>query len=339
VTGTESGKYPGGAPGTTKSRVPDFFMIGVPRSGTTSLYHALQGHPAIFMPALKEVCFTCPELDPGTHRTQSRYFTDRADYLSLFAGARSDQLVGEGCIYNVYSQEAPRRIHELNPEARLIIQLRDPIEQMRSNHALKLIMLDLSDDDFGRTLKAQASVRVAGQPPPVNMRDYDLRDKATVSSGVERFIAEFGRDRLHVSLYEDYALDPQATIRSTLRFLGLNEQFEPKVVRMVPNRRARWDRLNRAMGAPRLVDAAKRLVPQRLHSRVRRVVEVGFGANRKVVARGPIDPQLLASLRDEFRPEVERLGELVGRDLLARWWGEGAAARFSAPVRAVSASG
>src|SRR5687768_14045134 len=125
-------------------RAPDFFLIGVPRSGTTSLYEALRQHPQLFMPRQKETCYTCREFDAGLRRTQTRYFHDRDAYLALFAEARPDQLIGEGCVYNIYSALAPAEIHNLNRDARILVQLRDPIEQMYSNHALKLIMRDIA---------------------------------------------------------------------------------------------------------------------------------------------------------------------------------------------------
>lgn len=304
----------------TRVRVPDFFLIGVPRAATTSLYYGLGDHPRIFAPSLKEACFTCTDIDPGVRRTPTRWFEDRADYLEQFSAARADQIIGEGCIYNVYSREAPARIRELNPSARMIIQLRDPIDQMRSNHALKLIMLDLDDRDFARTMRSQAAARVPGAPRPTNMGEFDLRDKATVSGGLARFIEEFGRARIHVNLYDDFARDPVAAFRATFRFLGVDDSHSPPVRQMVPNRTTLSDSLNRAMGEPRVVGAAKQLVPRPLHPVARRVAHIGYRFNRRRVSRDPIDGDVLDELRAEFRPEVERLSELVGQDLVARWW-------------------
>ena len=53
------------------ARAPDFFLIGVPRAATTSLYLALRQHPLLFMPQLKEAFYTCREFDAGLRRTQT----------------------------------------------------------------------------------------------------------------------------------------------------------------------------------------------------------------------------------------------------------------------------
>ncbi len=311
-------------------RPPDVFLIGVPRAATTSLYDALGQHPEVSATDPKEACFTCPELDPGTRRTAA-WFTDRAAYLSKFQDARPEQRTVEGCMYNIYSEHAPRRITDLNPEARILVQLRDPVEQMRSNHGLKLIMLDIADDDFGRTVAAQLARRNGRTQPPTNMRDYDLRDKATVGVGLRRFIDHFGRERVHVTLYEDFATDAAATMRSVFDFMGVAESFVPEVRRLAPNREARSDRLNRTMGSPSVAGRAKRVVPARLHPAARALAGFAFRMNRRSAARPPADRFVVSRLRDEFRPEVTLLSELVGRELATVWWDQPSGRGSAAP--------
>ena len=304
-------------------RPPDVFLIGVPRAATSSLYHGLRQHPLIFGSDDKETCYTCVDVDPGERRAPTLWFYDAADYLETFAGAQPDQLILEGCTYNVYSAAAPGRVRELNPSARFLIQLRDPVEQMYSNHALKVIMRDTPADNLQQAIVIQDAAR-NGRPawsePPSNMSDYDLRDKAIVSFGLARFLAAFGRDRIHVTLFEDFARDQSAVFRSAFDFLGVDATFEPTVDVMVPNRVARWSALNRAMGSSSVISTAKRVVPRQLHSGARRAVSKAFRLNRRVVARQPLDPELLDQLRTDFQPEVDRLSELVGMDLARRWW-------------------
>ena len=306
------------------ARVPDFFLIGVPRAATTSLFDALGRHSQVFVPQLKEACFTCPDIDPEQHRTATRFFRDRAEYLALFAAAADDQLIGEGCTYNVYSPAAPSLIRALNPNARLLIQLRDPVEQMYSNHGLKVIMGDLGAD-FERSLEVQAAARAGRVTQPLNMRDYDMRDKATISPGLARFIDAFGRDRVHITLYEEFAAEPEAVIGSIFRFLGVAEQPVAHVEVMVPHREARWGGLNRAMASQRVIGAAKRLTPAALHPVARRLAAATFRTNRRRATRPPLSTALQDRLRDEFRHEVERLSEILGRDLVEFWWTRGSA--------------
>lgn len=303
-------------------RAPDLFLIGVPRAATSSLYHGMSQHPQIYASPTKETCYTCVDIDPGERRSGTLWFTELAPYLATFADAQPGQRIVEGCTYNVYSPAAPGRIRELNSDARFVIQLRDPVEQMYSNHALKVIMRDTPDDDFERAVAIQDARR--GRPlwsePPPTMAAYDLRDKAIVSFGLARFIDVFGRDRIHVTTFDDFAREPIRVFRSIFAFADVEESFDPRVEVMVPNRVARLKALNRTMGSPRLIAATKSIVPRRLHGGARRSVSRIFRLNRRVVARPPLSPELRDRLRADFQAEVDRLSELVGIDLADRWW-------------------
>lgn len=302
-------------------RPPDFFLVGVPRCGTTFLYHHLRVHPGVFAPRLKEACFTCAGLDPGVGRGSTFWIHDAARYFALFAAARGDQLVGEGCTYNIYWPAAPERIQELNPAARILVVLRDPIEQMRSAHALKVLTGDMPWDDFGHAIRAQARMRLGRPGLPRSFADYDLRDKATVSAGLAGFMATFGRERVHVIAADEMAADPATVYRDTSQFLGIDASFVPDFQIMMPNRRARSRLLCRTMASRQTIARAKRVVPRPLRPLARLAALTLFGANRRAVAREELDQGLLDELRQEFRPEAERISELVGQDMLARWWG------------------
>jgi hypothetical protein len=310
---------------SVESRPPDVFLIGVPRAATTALYFGLRRHPKIFAPDVKQPCFACSELDPGTRRDSTLWTSDAAEYLHLFAAAEPDQLSIDGCIYNVYSRSAPRVISGLNREARILIQLRDPVEQLYSSHSLKVIFGDSPADDFEAAIAEQdrrRGGRPLGSDPPENFTDYDMRDKAIVSHGLARFIATFGRDRVHVSLYEEFAADSAAVIGAVLEFLQLTPPLAtPEVDVMIANRVARLSAVNRLLVSRRTISSAKRLIPRPLHPIAGRVASAAVLANRRVQPRRPLAPALRDRLRREFQPEVERLGELVGRDLIALWWG------------------
>src|SRR6185312_10090194 len=78
-----------------QQRLPDFFIAGHPKSGTTALYEALRRHPEIYMPACKEPWFFAPELHVRTPPRPEGTPRTLEEYLALFAGARPDQRAGE----------------------------------------------------------------------------------------------------------------------------------------------------------------------------------------------------------------------------------------------------
>ena len=93
-------------------RVPDFFIIGAPKCGTTALHSYLRDHPRIFMPERKEIHFFCEDLN-FPRRSSVR---DRDEYLGLFAAATDDMLIGEGSASYLYSDVAVAKISDGQPE-------------------------------------------------------------------------------------------------------------------------------------------------------------------------------------------------------------------------------
>src|SRR5258707_5109650 len=119
--------------------LPDFFVAGVPKAGTTALHSALARHPSLFMSPVKEPKFFLTggpppaEGGPGDVKTYREHIWRRSDYEAMFDAAPPATLKGESTPFYLYSRDAQRRIRELIPDARLIVVLRDPVERAHSN--------------------------------------------------------------------------------------------------------------------------------------------------------------------------------------------------------------
>jgi hypothetical protein len=119
--------------------LPDFFIAGVPKAGTTALHAALARHPGLFMSPVKEPKFFLtdgPPPDqggPGDVKTYREHVWRQADYEALFADAPAGMLRGESTPFYLYSRDAQRRIRTQIPHVKLIVVLRDPVERAHSN--------------------------------------------------------------------------------------------------------------------------------------------------------------------------------------------------------------
>jgi hypothetical protein len=119
--------------------LPDFFIAGVPKAGTTALHAALARHPALFMSPVKEPKFFLtdgPPPDqggPGDAKTYREHIWRQADYEALFADAPAGVLRGESTPFYLHNRDAQRRIRTQIPYAKLIVVLRDPVERAHSN--------------------------------------------------------------------------------------------------------------------------------------------------------------------------------------------------------------
>jgi hypothetical protein len=113
------------------SRRPNFFIIGAPKSGTTSLYEYLEGHPDVFMSPVKEPFYFSPDVSTGA-RQRYLYAPDHAAYLELFASAAAEARIGEASTTYMVSHEAPELIGAFAPDALLIAMVRNPVDMVHS---------------------------------------------------------------------------------------------------------------------------------------------------------------------------------------------------------------
>ncbi len=291
---------------------PDFFIVGAFKAGTTALYEYLRAHPQVFMPFHKEPMYFGADLDARYARMT------REEYLSLFAEARTDQRVGEASPWYLYSTMAASEIQEFNPEAQIIVMLRNPVDVMHAQHAQLLFNHREDLADFEAALAAEADRRTGRRIPAGALRREALfyRHSVRFTEQLERYIDLFGWERVHVIVFDDFRDRTAETYADVLRFLGVDSGFRPDFEVRNPNRRVRSAALQRAVFRPR--GALRRMVPWlRRFPLVHRVRDALVNANSAPEARAPMDPRLRTRLTAELAPEIEALGRLIGRDLSA----------------------
>ncbi len=124
--------------GSKNNKLPDFLIIGVPKGGTTYLYHLLNQHTQIEMSRRKEIHF----FDRHYHRGL-RY------YKSFFPSAVKGVKTGEASVNYFYSEKVKNRIAQDLPNCKLILLLRDPIDRAYSHFQMnKKDMIEKSFDQY-----------------------------------------------------------------------------------------------------------------------------------------------------------------------------------------------
>jgi hypothetical protein len=310
-------------------RMPDFFIVGHAKCGTTALYVMLRHHPRLFMPFLKEPQFFAPEMraDPWRSRGLPRTIED---YVALFAPATPEQLAGEASPSYLRSPTAAEQIAANAPAARIVAILREPSSFLRSLHLQFVQTMIEPEVDLGKALRLEAS-RSRGQ----NLPRHGYWQQALMYSQhvryveqLHRFHAVFPREQVLTVIYDDFRADNDATARQIMRFLGVDDSVAIKVVEANPTVRVRAERLHEvkralqsAQGpAARAVKtsvssliprAMRRAVLRPARRRVRRAILFGDPA-------AP-DASLMLELRRRFAGEVTELSEYLDRDLVTLW--------------------
>ena len=290
---------------------PDFFIVGTFKAGTTALYEGLRRHPQIFMPFHKEPVYFGDDL---THRYGRM---TEADYLRLFQGARPGQRVGEASTWYLYSTKAAREIKAFSPDARIMVVLRNPVDVMYAQHNQLIFNVIEDIPSFAEALDAEADRRAGRRipPGPINVENLFYRHSVRFAEQLERYFDVFGRDRVHVMLFDDLRRDGAMAVRGALEFLGVDASLAAAPPTANENRRVRSPLVQRLIFAPKLLLPLAPVL--RRFPLVRAMRTRLLEMNSEARPRAPMDPALRRQLLDEFRPEIERLGRLIDRDLSA----------------------
>jgi hypothetical protein len=290
---------------------PDFLIVGAFKSGSTALYEGLRRHPQIFMPFHKEPLYFGDDLT----RRYGRY--TKAEYLHLFEPAKPDQIAGEASTWYLYSVSAAREIHDFNPATKIMVVLRNPVDVMYAEHSQLIYNVIEDIPSFEAALAAEPDRRAGRRipPGPINIENLFYRHSVRFAEQLERYFDVFGRGQVHVMLWDDLRRDGATTVRGALEFLGVDPSLATAPPNANENKRVRSRLIQRLIFAPRLLLPLAPFL--RRFPLVRAVRTRLLDMNSEAKPRAPMDPVLRRQLLDEFTPEIERLGRLIGRDLSA----------------------
>ena len=280
--------------------LPNFFMIGTVKSGSTSLHRYLSQHPEVYVSAIKEPgYFRTDDLDtPGKYRPGVRVWPD---YLRLFDGVRDEIAVGEMSVqYLQCGAAAAERIRSAIPGARLFAILRQPADRAYSNflHLRRDLWEPIAS--FEDALTNEASRLAAGRNP-----FFGYRQGGFYYRNLKGFFDQFDRQHLKIFLYEEWD-NPQKLLRDLFIFLGVDAEFKADL-----GRSENTSAVPRLEWAPplRVRRAIKRRLPAWLVPRLKGLLRLNL---RKAP---PLDPVVRRRLTEEYRVDILKTQEFIGRDL------------------------
>ena len=300
---------------TKKASLPDFFIIGAPRCGTTALYEYLKCHPQIFMSSIKEPSYFCDDFSP-----RWRKCTDEVTYLKRFfrGVGKEHTMVGEASAMYLYSTTAVKNIRSSNPNAKIIVMLREPVEMLHSLHSRHLYDFYIEKEDFRESWNLQAARSRGENRSSLCLEPAFLQYREVASFGkqLQRVYACFPRPQVKVIFYEDFKNNPDTAYADVLSFLGIDHDGRKHfpVVNANQHHRVYW--LGKLLhvkpdGLTRTANAVKRALGLK-------TLGVGRVA-RKLDAVGGQRESMPQSTRQEvalaLRSDIELLEKLTGRDL------------------------
>ncbi len=296
---------------------PNFFVMGAPKCGTTSLHGYLRQHPEIYVPRMKEIHFFGDDL-PFRQGLIKKTVNSEEKYLSLFSEAREEKAIGDVGVWYLYSEKAPYQIKEFSPSSRAIVMLRNPVEAMYSFHSTLLFSNKENIQDFGKALAAEKE-RKRGRLIPLGLNPEEAgelfyKDIFKYSSQLERLFKVFRKEEVLVIIFDEFKKDTAKCYKRILRFLGVDEDFKLNFEIANPSKETRFKWLGRFLHRPPsfISRAAIKIFPRAFLLESLHRLRV---LNSRPRSLPPMDPELKKQLQEEFKPDIERVSELLKRDL------------------------
>jgi len=279
---------------------PNFFVVGAPKAGTTSLYHYLRQIPGIYVSPTKEPHFFCPQ----TAREQRiPTVRTREHYLKLFANAGDAVARGEFSTAYLRAPETPELIHKAVPNAKIIICLRNPIARSYSHFWM-----------YWRNGNDRRPFQQALDQYKNGLKDNFAFADAVIAGSlyylqVKAYLEIFGKENVYFVPFEELCRNPEGIVHGLCGFLGVENhsetlETEPKNTYFEPRNKM----AHAIVCNPLIRKTAKCLFPRDF---CRDVIRIVFGKKGKKPEMTLEQRQYLAKL---FQEEVTNLEHLLERE-------------------------
>jgi LPS sulfotransferase NodH len=276
----------------SEMRLPSFFIVGPPRTGSSWLHRILSGHAVLPSPA-KETRF----FDEHFHRGLQWYM---AHYRGADGKSGDKRRVGEVAPTYFASAEARGRIAQTVPQAKIVCVFRNPVDRIVSLYRLKRAY-GLISWNFEQAVE----------------QDPELMATSRYAENLRMWQAAFGEQNVMAALYDDLLAKPQGFLNDVLDFIGV-----PRFALSAADQVAVHD--SDRMTCPRNYYATRAAVLAADWFKSKRLDRVVWmfrqSPLQKLVLGGGqpfprMTPSTLGRLREKLRPEIERMEELLVRDL------------------------
>ncbi len=294
--------------------VANLYLIGAPKTATTSLARWLSRHPDIFWSNPKEPNYWAADYP----RVRARLgFETLENYEKLYASseAQAARFRGDGSTQYLYSATAVPSIVSATPDARFVVGLRNPVDLLVSYHRTQLVSLNEVEPDFGRAWRRSLSGQFSEASLDPKLVDYPFVGK--LGAALERLFSNVPRDRVHLVFFDEIITDPPTVWDELLRWLDLGTRFRPSFdPENVSNR----------MFRSRAVQQFVRRPPRSIQPAVRRIQRwtrthdsAGVNLVRRHLWRTAARPAAFdkdrQAVADFLADDTARLSELVNRNL------------------------
>jgi len=280
---------------------PNFFIVGAPKAGTTTLHHYLEQIPGIYMSKIKEPNYFSIKTIPN--KKPFYPIRDTASYLDLFNKGKNEKIVGESSTNYLYDPNAANLILQRVPDAYILMSLRDPVERAWS-HYLMLKSAGKNPYPFSEQIKKELKQEI----------DFDKNhirlDAGMYYNDVKKFLELFGKKQVKIIIFEEWTKNIKNTLNEIIKFLGLNYKLENNI----------QERISNPYETPRgSISQGIIKIPQIRKISSRMLSQSAIDSLKKILLKKGIKPKMSEDARNElikfYQEDVSKMEKFLGRKL------------------------
>jgi hypothetical protein len=290
----------------------DFFVVGAAKSGTTALYQTLKSADAIGLPKVKEPnhfntgSSNVPGKGPGDNYA-TEAIRDPSVYQKNFVTHDSTLKFFDFSVSYLYDDQAASNIFKYNPQAKIIIILRNPIDRAWSHH------LHLTRD-CRETLSFEDAIEAEQDRMEQQFEfSWHYLEMGLYSQQVKRYLDVFGENAVLILDFKDVVGENCNTLSRLAEFVGVpaiadlsfkqdgfnaTGQVKNKFVANILNRPSF------------LRNIVKKMVPRELGTTIMNRVR-----NKNLQSEKPVMTDSTRQLlKDYYKEDIQKLSEIVNLD-------------------------
>lgn len=295
-----------------KINKPNLFIAGGPKCGTTAMVEFLRTHPDIFISEPKEINFFADDMQ------RIKFVDNLKDYNNLFKKATGKKIISDASIFYLYSKDAIKNIYKYNPDAKILLMLRNPLEMVPSFHSQILFTDEEDTEDFGDALELETLRKRGKNIPRLNRVPKLLfySEIAKFAEQIEVLRQFFTEEQIKIVLFDDFKRSNRETYLDVLNFLGLEDDGRIEFPRVNESKKAKSKFLNKIINRPPEFTKPIAKLLRKVLNKPRLGIRSRLShLNRAQTVNKQPDKEVLIKLKEIYEEDIIKLQSILKRDL------------------------
>lgn len=317
---------------------PNFFIVGVPKAGTSSIGHYLNQHPDVYISSIKEPFFFSKDicekdfdsdyrrraaLDVDAYLRHSplpkkhiAHITDYSHYMELFRDVEKEKAIGELSTGYLYSSQAAEEIFRFNPAAKIVMVLRHPVERAYSHYQMHIRDFMQFDYNFLSALEEDISTVEKGWG-----KSHLYVELGLYFNQVKRYLDLFPKEQVKIFLYEDLQRDQAQFMEELFTFLEVDTLKSAAINYSERKNSARYPKVKISKNLAGTVNFFRNYIARKMPDKIKDLIRVALFSNKKLPR---LQRHEFAHALKLFEADIQKLSILTKRDLQSwlQWPGE-----------------